>query len=387
MQILRVTILIGLMLSLAGFFSCPQADAATKAWKPSQPARSGQIYIRQGARTVVLKQGDLIFRTALSLGDSKYGLYGIPKTPGIRLDPQAFEIYLFDPETAGEKIHLAKLSYVEAAPARAFDLKAIKVEPENFKKIYHVNSDDSMPIELWSVEKYIPLRITVLADRPGWCRLVPLEKLESGTYAINNGGIDGPRIFTGDQNFYPFMVAPSAPAPAGVKQTPTGKRRVLRQSRAVAQACPEPALKPAAKRPAPAIRQVAPPSAAKELAPDFAYKAITGHDPKTRWEYQITNQNDFPWHNVEVKIYLKPDVSPNTVLGPVTLHKDVVLPAHSVNQVQDKTFMQYETLANQGHDIYLTISSKEGTVKKAWKRTGSTDSGVNLIEIPWDLKE
>lgn len=386
MQILRVTILIGLMLALPGFFSCPQADAATKAWKPSKTAKSGQIYIQQGARTVLLKQGDLIFRTALSLGDSRYGLYGIPQTPGIRLDPQAFEIYLFDPETEGEIIHLAKLSYVQATPARAFDLKVIKVEPENFKKIYNVNSDDSMPIELWSVERYIPLRITVLTDRPGWCRLVPLEKLESGTYAINNGGLDGPRIFTGNQNFYPFMVAPSAPAPAEVEKTPTTKRRGLRK-RAVARACPEPALKPAAKQPAPAIRQVAPPLTAKELAPDFAYKAITGHDPKTKWEYQITNQNDFPWHNVDVKIYLNPHDSPNTVLGPVTIHKDVVLPAHTINQVQDKTFLQYETLDNQGHDIYLTISSKEGTVKKAWKRAGSADSGVSLMEIPWDLKE
>jgi len=88
-----------------------------------------------------------------------------------------------------------------------------------------------------------------------------------------------------------------------------------------------------------------------------------------------------------VKIYLNPHDSPNTVLGPVTIHKDVVLPAHTINQVQDKTFMQYETLDNQGHDIYLTITSKEGTVKKAWKRTESTDSGVNLTEIPWDLKE
>ena len=387
MQILRVTILIGVMLALTGFFGCPQADADTKAWKPSKPARSGQIYIRQGARTVVLKQGDLIFRTALSLGDSKYGLYGISQTPGIRLDPEAFEIYLFDPETEGEKIYLAKLSYVEAAPAKSFDLNVIKVEPENFKKIYHVNSDDSMPIELWSVEKYIPLRITVLADRPGWCRLVPLEKLESGTYAFNNGGVDGPRIFTGDLNFYPFIIAPSAPACAEVKQTPKAKPRGLRKSRAVAQVCPEPVVKPAAKKPAPAIRQVAPPPVAKELAPDFAYKRITGHDPRTRWEYQITNQNDFPWHNVDVKIYLNPHDSPNTVLGPVTIHKDVVLPAHTINQVQDKTFMQYETLDNQGHDIYLTITSKEGTVKKAWKRTGSTDSGVNLTEIPWDLKE
>ena len=377
MQILRVTVLIGLMIALPGFLNCPQADAATKAWKPAKPPKSGQIYIRQGARTVVLKQGDIIFRTALSLGAGKYGLYGISQTPGIRLDPQAFEIYLFDPETAGAQIHLAKLSFVKDAPARDFDLNVIRVEPEKFKTIYHVNPDDSMPIELWSVEKYIPLRITVLSDRPGWCRLVPLENLETGTYAFNNGGIDGPRIFTGDQNFYPFMLAPSAPAPAKVK------RRVRRQP----QACPEPALKPAAKRPAPAIRQVAPPPTATELAPEFAYKAITGHDPKTKWEYQITNQNNFPWHNVDVKIYLNPHDSPNTVLGPVTIHKDVVLPAHTINQVQDKTFLQYETLDNQGHDIYLTISSKEGTVKKAWKRTGSPDSGGNLIEIPWDLKE
>lgn len=383
MQILGMTILIGLMLALPGLVSCPQADGATKAWKPSKPAKSGQIYIRQGDRTVVLKPGDLIFRTALSSGDNKYGLYGISQTPGIRLDPQAFEIYLFDPETAGEQIHLAKLSFVKDAPARDFDLNVIKVEPEKFKKIYRVNSDDSLPIELWSVERYIPLRITILNDRPGWCRLVPLEKLEDGTYAFNNGGIDGPRIFTGDQNFYPFVLAPAAPVCAEAKPTPKVKRRVRRQP----QACPEPALKPVAKRPAPAIRQVAPPPAAKELAPDFAYKAITGHDPKTKWEYQITNQNDFPWHNVDVKIYLNPHDSPNTVLGPVTIHKDVVLPAHTINQVQDKTFMQYETLDNQGHDIYVTISSKEGTVKKAWKRTGSTDSEVSLIEIPWDLKE
>ena len=381
MQILRMTMLIGLILALPGFVSCPQADAATQTWKPSKQARSGQFYIRQGDRTVVLKQGDLVFRPALALGASKYGLYGISHTPGIRLDPQAFEIYLFDPETAGAQIRLAKLSFVKDVPARDFDLNVIKVEPEKFKKTYHVNPDDSMPIELWSVEKYIPLRITLLGDRPGWCRLVPLEKLENGTYAFNNGGIDGPRIFTGDHNFYPFVLAPAAPAPAKVKQ------RVRRKSRAVAQACPEPALKPVARRPAPAIRQVAPPPAAQGLAPDFAYKAITGKDPKTRWEYQITNQNDFPWHNVDVKIYLNPHDSPKTVLGPITIHKDVVLPAHTINQVQDKTFLQYETLDDQGHDIYLTISSKEGTVKKAWKRTGSIDSGGTLMEIPWDLKE
>ena len=88
-----------------------------------------------------------------------------------------------------------------------------------------------------------------------------------------------------------------------------------------------------------------------------------------------------------MKIYLNPHYLPNTVLGPVTIHKDVVLPAHTINQVQDKTFLQ-ETLDNQGHDIYVTIFSKEGTVKKAWKRgLNPTDSGVNLIEIPWDLKE
>jgi len=387
MQIFRMTILIGLMLALPGLVSCPQASAAAKAWKPTKPAKSGQIYIRQGARTIVLKQGDLIFRTALSLGASQYGLYGISQTPGIRLDPQSFETYLFDPETAGERIRLAKLSFVKDAPARDFDLNLIKVELEQFKKIYRVNPDDSMPMELWSVERDIPLRITVLGDRPGWCRLVPLENLESGTYAFNQGGIDGPRNFTGDQAFYPFIVAPPASAPVKVKETPKAKRRGLRKSRAVARACPEPALKPVAKRPGPAIRQVAPPPAAQGLSPDFAYKAITGRDPKTKWEYQITNQNDFPWHNVEVKIYLKPDVSTNTVLGPVTLRKDVVLPAHTINQVQDKTFLQYETLDNQGHDIYLKISSKEGTVKKAWKRTGSADSGGNLMEIPWDLKE
>ena len=67
MQILRMTILIGLMLALPGL-ARPQADGATKAWKPSLPAKSRDLYPARRPDRGSQKPEDSIFRTALSLG-------------------------------------------------------------------------------------------------------------------------------------------------------------------------------------------------------------------------------------------------------------------------------------------------------------------------------
>ena len=70
---------------VAGFSELPPGGCSHEGLETRQAAQIRPIYIRQGARTVVLKQGDIIFRTALSLGASRYGLYGISQTPGIML--------------------------------------------------------------------------------------------------------------------------------------------------------------------------------------------------------------------------------------------------------------------------------------------------------------
>jgi hypothetical protein len=111
--------------------------------------------------------------------------------------------------------------------------------------------------------------------------------------------------------------------------------------------------------------------------------------PAGRREYQITNSNDIPWHNANISVFVRESRFPATVLGPVTLYKDIVLPDHTVSQAPDKTFLQYETINDAGATLYLKVKCQEGTIKKAWKSLGPPEPGApnTLTEVPWDLTD
>jgi len=211
-----------------GILSSPPVVGAGNPRGSSQSAKCHELYVKQGQKTFRLQQKGLAFKTALVLGSDKSGFYGITGLPQTRLDIEPIEIWLFDPETAGATIRLAKLAYIETAPAPSFDLQATKFGPAIFDKIYHMNYDESLPVNLWCVGDDIPLQITPVAKKPGWYRAVPQQQLDAGAYAINFGGADGPRIYTGDLYFYPFVLAsapepknPQAERPAMPNQTPS----------------------------------------------------------------------------------------------------------------------------------------------------------------------
>jgi hypothetical protein len=337
-----------------------------------------ELYVKQGAKTWRLSPGDLTFRTVLTLGPELAGLYGIPGPPATRLDIQPLEILVFDPEGAGATLRLDKLAYVETAPAHTFDLKTTRVDAASFEKVYRVPFDQAASIKLWAVGDNIPLHYTPVAGKPGWYRAVPDHALDGGAYAINFGCLEGPRVYTGKLNFYPFMLA-AAPPPAC--PAPPKKRRIKRR-RAVE--CPPVAACPPSKTPAPAPVRSGPPS---QLDAGFTYVAEAS--PEGRREYQITNTNNIPWHNVNISVFMRDSRFPKTVLGPVTLYKDIVLPDHTVSQKPDQTFLQYETLNDAGATLYLKVKSKEGVIKKAWKNLGpEPGSGrAALTEVPYDLKD
>jgi hypothetical protein len=208
MRTLRKEFLVAVLTVIVlGILGSTDAVVAKKPRKSLQKRTYYDLYVVQGAKTFRLPQGDLTFKTALSLGPDKTGFYGIPGPPGTRLDIEPIEILLFDPETAGATVQLAKLAHIETAPAHSFDLKAVKIGPAIFDKVYHVNFDEPVPINLWCVEGNIPLLLTPVARKRGWYRAVPAQKLEAGVYAINFGGIDGPRIYTGALYCYPFVLA------------------------------------------------------------------------------------------------------------------------------------------------------------------------------------
>lgn len=363
----------GLIIAVMVLGVAPQgADAARKRKKPVQPS---ELYIQQGKKIINLPQGDLIFRMALSLGeDIKAGLYGILQEPPIKAELLPLEIMVFDPETGGDKVHLTRLGYVETSPASRFDLGVIKVGADNFQKTYKMDFNAPIPINLWCVETEIPLQISPVPKKPGWFSLVPREPLTPGNYAVNSGTLDGPRLFTGDHRFYPFsLVTALPPAPKAKKALKKARKRAKPQEEEVA-------LVPQPQVPAEAPAVPPPPS----LAAGLTYQAAHARSPRTRREYQITNLDNHAWHNVQIKIYAKDD--DRFVLGPVTQEKNIVLPGHTVNQVPDKTFMHYDTLDDAGYNIYLEISAKEGTLKKAWKNVPAGEEGEsNLVEIPWDL--
>ena len=189
-----------------GMLSAAPVAGAKKAQKSSQEPKYFELYIIQGPKTLHPQRGDLTFKTALFLGSVKSGLYGIPSPPENRLDIRPIEIMVFDPDTAGATVRLSKLAHIETAPAHSFDLKAVKVGPGNFDKVYRVKYDDLLPINLWCIDRNIPLRLTPVAKKPGWYRAVPEQELEAGVYAINFGYADGPRMYTGDLVFYPFVL-------------------------------------------------------------------------------------------------------------------------------------------------------------------------------------
>lgn len=372
------------ILALLGVWAGPQAGAARKPRPPAKKEKAAKYYdpyIRQDKKTIPLKQGDLMFRTALIYGNAKSGLYGIPQLPTLKVDTKPFELFVFDPESAGAGIRLAKLGFIENAPANSFDMKPNKVDRSIFDKIYQVSYDASLPINLWCVDQDIPLEITPMPNKPGWFRVVPERQLEEGPYAVNFGCMDGPKVYTGELFFYPFVIAPLPPPPP---PKPVCKIRSRKAPvRKVAECVPAPQPPPAAR---PAPKEVPPP--APNLNAGFAYLAAPTSDLKMRREYQITNNNQFPWHNVNISVYLRDSMFPDTVLGPVTLYKDVVLPDHTVSPVPDKTFMHYATLDDEGCKLYLKVAAKEGVIKKAWKNVSIGDGGqANLVEIPWDLQE
>jgi hypothetical protein len=200
-------------LALLGIGTPAPAPGAGKSRQSPQDPKYYELYVRQGPQTLRLPPGDLVFKTALSLGPDKSGFYGLPSLPPTRLEVKPLEILIFDPETAGATLQLAKLAYMEAAPAHFFDLKTTGVDPGSFEKVYHVKYDEPVLINLWCVESNIPLRLTAAAGKPGWYRAVPEQQLEPGIYAINFSGAKGPRIYTGALYFYPFVLG-AAPAPA-----------------------------------------------------------------------------------------------------------------------------------------------------------------------------
>jgi hypothetical protein len=210
-------------------------------------------------------------------------------------------------------------------------------------------------------------------------RAIPQEELGEGIYSLNFGFAEGPRHYTGDRFFYPFNLAKLPPPPQPETCKPKAKKR-----KRVEEVCLPPLLPP--KAPAPVA--AAPPPAGPKLDADLTYTTVSRGDRKIRREYQITNLNNFPWHNANISLFTRDGVFPELVLGPVTLYHDVVLPTHTVNKVQDKTFLHYDTLEDQGSTLYLKVKTKEGVVRKAWKNVSSDDSGqATLREVPYDLKE
>jgi hypothetical protein len=294
----------------------------------------------------------------------------------MRVDIKPLEILIFDPETAGQTLRLDKLTFVETAPAHAFDLKATPIDAASFPKIYHVAYDAELPVKLWCVGDNIPLQLTPVAAKPGWYRAVPQAPLEAGAYALNFGCVAGPRMYTGKLDFYPFIMAAAPPPPCPpVKAKRRAKRRRVVECPPVA-ACPPPKFQP--------VAPVQP--AAPQMEAGLNYVTVA---PEGRREYQITNLNDTPWHNANISVFVRDSRFPATVLGPVTLYKDIVLPDHTVSQAPDKTFLQYETLNDAGATLYLKVKCKEGTIKKAWKNLGPQERGTpaTLTEVPWDLKD
>ena len=371
------TICLIAMLSFVFLGAGTAGAAARKARPAAGTPQYLEMYVQQGSQTCRLRQVDPTFRTILNLGPDISGYYGLPGPPRLRLDIKPLEILVFDPETAAATLRLDKLAFIDTAPAHIFDLKTTPVAAAYFDKIYHVPYDAARPIKLWCVGSNIPLHLTPVAGKPGWYRAVPDQPLEAGAYAVNLGCVDGPRTYTGKPDFYPFVLAAAPPptCPAPVK-----KRRVKRR-RAVQ--CPPPVACPPAKaRPAALLpRQVPAP-----LDAGFSYVPVS---PKGRREYRITNSNAVPWHNVNISVFMRDSRFPKTVLGPVTLYKNIVLPDHTVSQAPDKTFLQYETLNDAGATLYLKVKCKEGTIKKAWKNLGPAEPGrpATLTEVPWDLKE
>lgn len=373
----KASLIAVLALVCLGVGTAPLAGAR-KPRPAAKPPQYLEMYVQQGPQTCRLTPGDLTFRTILTLGPEISGYYGLPAPPRTRLDIKPLEILLFDPETAGASLRLDKLAFIDTAPAHIFDLKSTRVNAAIFDQIYHVPYDAAMPVKLWCVGENIPLHFTPVNGKPGWYRAAPDVPLEAGSYAVNFGCVDGPRIYTGKLDFYPFVLAAAPPPPV----CPPALKKKRRAKRRQVVECPPPVACPPAKAPPAAAPR---PQAAPQMDAAFSYEPVS---PQGRREYRITNTNATPWHNVNISVFMRDNRFPKTVLGPVTLYKDIVLPDHTVNQVPDKTMLQYETLDDAGATLYLKIKCKEGTIKKAWKNLGSEDSGpATLTEVPWDLKE
>jgi hypothetical protein len=195
------------------FIAVGGAEAARKGPKSPVPGKDRQLYLRQGDQVIPLKQGELIFKTVLSWGDSKSGIYGIARPPLTSLAPQPLEIFWFDPETAAASLRLSRLSRVETAPAHSFDLRPTKLSADLFAQVYGLKYDSLVAINLYTAERDLPLQVSQVPGRPGWYRAVPEEPLAEGLYAVNFGLVQGPRFYAGEPRFYPFAVAPAPPAP------------------------------------------------------------------------------------------------------------------------------------------------------------------------------
>ncbi|RJR43892.1 MAG: hypothetical protein C4567_04985, partial [Deltaproteobacteria bacterium] len=208
----------GLISALLVLTAFTLEGAAARAVKKKKKDKLANIYIQQGKQTINLAPGELTFRTALVLGtNAQTGRYGTAREPSLKVATHQLEIMLFDPESAGEKVYLTRLGYVETNPAHNFDLNSTKLDPEFFQKAYKMDYNAAIPINLWCFEEDIPLQMTPVPKKPGWFRLVPMGQLPPGNYSITTVSLHGPRYYTGEHPFYPFNLAAAAAPPPEAK--------------------------------------------------------------------------------------------------------------------------------------------------------------------------
>lgn len=211
----------GFLLVFSGVWVFAAAEAAQKRRPSPEPGKYYDLYLRQGQKQIPMKQGELVFKTALTWGDRKSGLYGLAGPPRLVISDAPLEIFVFDPETAAAQMRLSRLTRQETAPAHVFDLNSTRIEAASFEQVYKVKYNDQVVINLWTADGDIALLISPVPERPGWYRAVPEQKLADGIYAVNFGLVQGPRFYAGEPHFYPFAVGPAPTAlPGSPKAAP-----------------------------------------------------------------------------------------------------------------------------------------------------------------------
>ena len=149
---------------------------------PSAPSAYG-YYILDVDKLSPLGQVPVSTTFGLTLADRGFAVDGLSGQEAILMvGAPSPTIIVYEQNVVIGSLQLAALSFVSSMKAYEFNIG--NTAPQFFANVYRKNPNETIPIGLWRPSRTVQTRIEPVDGRTGMYRLVPVEQLAPGRYAL-----------------------------------------------------------------------------------------------------------------------------------------------------------------------------------------------------------